>query len=70
MEWNNNIFTDTFNFITASIDKCCKDFNIEEAKIKDFEIDGKKWGSMEICLYNNDKWTSEEYYDWLNRKKK
>jgi len=66
IEWNNNVFTDTYNFLGAKLENLCRDFDIEHAKLSDFIINNEKWTSMDICLYKNKSLTVSQYYEWLD----
>lgn len=66
ISWCGHTFTDTYNFLATSLAKLCTDFNINEAKKDSFEIEGKTYKSMELCLMKN-KLGPKEYCEWLER---
>lgn len=50
IKWKGHIFLDTMKHLAFSLEKLCKDFKVETAKIKEVVVDGRVMGSMDLCL--------------------
>lgn len=51
LEYGNNIFLDTYCFLTHSLKKLTEDFQVEQKKMQSFIVDGKELTNEQLCFY-------------------
>lgn len=66
LQYKSHLFKDSCCFLTNSLDNLCKSFKVKQAKLTEFEYDGKQLTNKNMCFYKPEL----SFWDFMDLQKK